>query len=122
MLPKWKHTFMVTKAGLLEYKEGSPERGRSIFEGLLGNDPQRTDLWSVYIAAETKAHTPPVTAKAELAPVRALLERCCGMKLKATKMKFFFKQWHELEKKWGDAESQEKVVSKARLFVEGIGN
>jgi hypothetical protein len=28
---------------------GCAERGRSIFEGVLGNAPKRTDLWNVYI-------------------------------------------------------------------------
>jgi len=40
---------VITQAGLLEFKTGSAERGRSIFEGVLRNYPKRLDLWSVYL-------------------------------------------------------------------------
>ncbi len=40
---------VITQAGLLEFKAGSAERGRSIFEGVLRNYPKRLDLWSVYL-------------------------------------------------------------------------
>jgi len=118
-LPRVKHPLVVSKAALLEYQHGSPERGRSIFEGLLDSYPKRTDLWSVYLDAHIKAHTPPKVSEADSQEVRALMERCCAMKLKATKMRFFFKRWLDFEKKWGDAESQERVRGKAREFVEG---
>ena len=45
------------QAGLLEFKAGSAERGRSIFEGVLRNYPKRLDLWSVYL---DQASTPDV--------------------------------------------------------------
>lgn len=117
-LPRKKHPMVVSKAALLEYQLGSPERGRSIFEGLLDSYPKRTDLWSVYIDAHIKAYTPPKVATPELREVRSLLERCCTMKLKAVKMRFFFKRFLDFEKRWGDEESQEKVRGKARDFVE----
>jgi len=117
-LPRRKHPIVVSKAALLEYQYGSAERGRSVFEGLLDTYPKRTDLWSVYIDAHTKAHTPPKVAKPDLGEVRALLERCCVMKLKVAKMRFFFKRWLDFEKRFGDAESQELVRNKARAFVE----
>jgi len=117
-LPRRKHPLVVSKAALLEYEYGAPERGRSIFEGLLDSYPKRTDLWSVYLDAHIKAHTPPKVAEADLQEVRSMMERCCTMKLKATKMRFFFKRWLDFEKKWGDAESQELVRTKAREFVE----
>merc|ERR1711920_1154297 len=89
-LPRRKHPVVVSKAALLEYQHGVPERGRSVFEGLLDNYPKRTDLWSVYIDAHIKANTPPKLVTPQFSEVRALLERCCTMKLKATKMRFFF--------------------------------
>jgi len=117
-LPRLKHPLVVSKAAILEYNEGSIERGRSIFEGLLDSYPKRTDLWSVYLDAHIKAHTPPKAAAADLGEVRSLFERCCSMSLKAVKMRFFFKRWLDFEKRWGDEESQEKVRAKARAFVE----
>lgn len=118
VLPRRKHPLVVSKAALLEYQHGSAERGRSVFEGLLDSYPKRTDLWSVYIDAHIKAHTPPKVAKADFSEVRGLLQRCCAMKLKATKMRFFFKRWLDFEKRHGDDESQELVRNKARQFVE----
>eukprot|EP00928_Gymnodinium_smaydae_P032700 TRINITY_DN23613_c0_g1_i2.p1 TRINITY_DN23613_c0_g1~~TRINITY_DN23613_c0_g1_i2.p1 ORF type:complete len:1812 (-),score=336.46 TRINITY_DN23613_c0_g1_i2:299-5206(-) len=121
-LPRRKHPVVVSKAALLEYHKGSKERGRSIFEGLLDSYPKRTDLWSVYLDAHIGAYTPPKAAKADLAEIRGLMERCCTMRLKAAKMRFFFKRWLDFEKKWGDAESQELVRTKAREFVESQGS
>lgn len=120
-LPRRKHPFVVSKAALLEYQSGSPERGRSVFEGLLDSYPKRTDLWSVYIDAHIKAYTPPKVDAPDLQEIRSLLQRCCTMKLKALKMRFFFKRWLDFEKRWGDEESQEKVRQKAREFVEVQG-
>ncbi|CAE8598948.1 unnamed protein product, partial [Polarella glacialis] len=117
-LPRRKHPVVVSKAALLEYQEGSAERGRSVFEGLLDSYPKRTDLWSVYIDAHMKAFTPPKVVEPDFKEVRGLLERCCAMKLKATKMRFFFKRFLDFEKRWGNAESQEHVREKARQFVE----
>jgi len=120
-LPRAKHPLVVSKTAILEYNHGSVERGRSIFEGLLDSYPKRTDLWSVYLDAHIRAHTPPRVAQPELAQVRSLLERCCTLTLKAVKMRFFFKRWLDFEKRWGDEESQEKVRAKARAFVESAG-
>jgi len=121
-LPKRKHPLVVSKTALLEYSSGSEERGRSIFEGLLDSYPKRTDLWSVYLDAHIKAHTPPKVAKPEQKEVRALFERCCSMNLKVLKMRFFFKRWLDYEKRWGDDDTQESVRERARGFVESQGS
>ncbi len=52
VLPRRKHVAVIQKHGILEYKSGFPERGRTIFEGLLSSEPKRSDLWSVYIDQE----------------------------------------------------------------------
>ncbi|CAE7317980.1 rrp5 [Symbiodinium sp. CCMP2592] len=104
-LEKRKHPLVVSKAALLEYQTGSPDRGRSIFEGLMDTYPKRTDLWSVYLDAHIKAFTPPKAPDADRDEIRALFRRCCSMSLKATKMRFFFKRWLDFESRWGDVES-----------------
>ncbi|CAJ1376786.1 unnamed protein product [Effrenium voratum] len=120
-LPRQKHPVVVSKAAILEYQHGSPDRGRSIFEGLLDSYPKRTDLWSVYFDdAHIKAHTPPKVPDPDCKQIRPLFLRCCAMPLKATKMRFFFKRWLDFEMKWGDAQSQEQVRAKARDFVESL--
>merc|ERR1740121_3464520 len=120
-VPKAKHPMIVSKAAILEYTNGSVERGRSIFEGLLDSYPKRTDLWSIYLDAHIKGHTPPKVSEPDLKEIRGLMERCCTLTLKPIKMRFFFKRWLDFEKKWGDEESEELVRSKARAFVETQG-
>lgn len=70
---------VITQAGLLEFKSGSVERGRGIFEGVLRNYPKRLDLWSVYLDQEIKVGEQP--------RIRALFERAAAMDLPAKKMK-----------------------------------
>ena len=64
---------------------GSVERARSLFEGLVGNFPKRTDLWSVYLDQEIKQGEPEV--------IRALFQRATHLDLGTRKMKFFFKRY-----------------------------
>ena len=40
---------VLSAAAVAEFKIGSAERGRAIFEDVLRNYPKRTDLWSVYL-------------------------------------------------------------------------
>jgi rRNA biogenesis protein RRP5 len=54
-LPKRKHVKVIVKYAQMEFKHADPERGRTIFEGVVNNYPKRLDLWSVYIDMEIKA-------------------------------------------------------------------
>lgn len=54
-LPARKHVKFLTQAALLEFRAGSPERARTLFEGVLQAHPRRMDLWSVYIDQEARA-------------------------------------------------------------------
>jgi hypothetical protein len=42
----------ISKFAQLEYKLGDPERGKTVFEGIVDSHPKRWDLWSVYIDME----------------------------------------------------------------------
>jgi rRNA biogenesis protein RRP5 len=53
-LPKRKHSKLLTRAALLEFRLGSAERGRSLLEAVLGASPKRLDLWSVYADQELR--------------------------------------------------------------------
>ena len=39
----------ISKFAQLEYKLGDPERGKTIFEGIVESHSKRWDLWSIYI-------------------------------------------------------------------------
>jgi len=44
----------IAKFAQLEFKFGDPERGRTIFEGLLESYPRRMDLWFILVDMEVK--------------------------------------------------------------------
>ena len=39
---------------MLEYKNGNPERFRTMFEGIVSNLQKRMDIWSIYMDMEVK--------------------------------------------------------------------
>jgi len=110
VLPKHEHVAAVTKFGLLDFKNGEIDRGRTLFENLLSNYPKRIDLWNVYIDQELRVGDQPA--------IRALFDRVTALALSSKKMKFFFKRYLEYEKTEGDEEAVEHVMQRAREYVE----
>ena len=108
-IPRRKHTKTIVKFILLEFNSGSAERGRTLMEGVLSQNPKRIDLWSVYVDMEIKV--------GEIERARAILERIITLPIKARQMKFVFKKMLEVEKKHGGAEQVEEVKRKARDYV-----
>jgi len=45
---------LISKFGMLEFKYGQPENGRTMFEGIVSNYPKRMDIWSIYMDMEVK--------------------------------------------------------------------
>lgn len=45
---------VISKFGMLEFKFGSPENGRTMFEGIVNNYPKRMDIWAIYMDMEVK--------------------------------------------------------------------
>ncbi|KAF9913688.1 rRNA biogenesis protein rrp5, partial [Lobosporangium transversale] len=111
-LPKRKHIKTISKFAQLEFKYGEPERGRTIFEGVMSNYPKRIDLWSIYIDMEIR--------NGEQDAVRRLFARVVSLKLSSKKMKFFFKKWLAYEKDHGDEEHIEEVKRRALAYVESL--
>lgn len=109
-LPKHKHIKFITQTAISEFKSGVPDRGRSMFEGMLREYPKRTDLWSVYLDQEIRLGDADV--------IRALFERTICLELPLKKMKFLFKKYLEFEKSYGDEERVEYVKAEALKYVE----
>ena len=103
------HVHMSSQAALLEFKLGDAERGRSIMEQLLQNNPKRLDLWNVYCDQEVKY--------GEANRTRALFERCTSLQWPAKKMKAMFKKYLDYAKKHGDEELVEHVKEQAMAYV-----
>ncbi|KAJ1980795.1 rRNA biogenesis protein rrp5 [Dimargaris xerosporica] len=112
VLPKRKHLKAISRFGIMEFKEGDPERGRTIFEGIISNHPKRLDLWSVFIDMETKTQ--------HLTNVRMLFQRVLALNLSTKKTKFFFKKWLAFEKKFGSTQDVEAVKQRALEYVQSV--
>jgi rRNA biogenesis protein RRP5 len=113
-LPTHAHLDLTSKFAQLEFKchNGDPERGRTIFEGLLTTFPKRLDLWNVLLDLEIK--------QGDKEQVRRIFGRVLGLGLRAKKAKFFFKRWLEFEEKWGDEKSVDAVKARAAEYVKGV--
>eukprot|EP00963_Diacronema_lutheri_P007157 scaffold626_cov337-Pavlova_lutheri.AAC.42 len=109
-LPRRKHLKVISQTGLLEFRSGSAERGRGIFEGILRNYPKRLDLWSVYLDQEIK--------QGDTNRIRSLFERAIQLDLPPKKMKFLFKRYLQYENEQGDEDHAAAVKQKAMDYVE----
>ncbi|KXS21740.1 nucleic acid-binding protein [Gonapodya prolifera JEL478] len=112
-LPKRDHVDNIAAFGQLEFKFGDPERGRTIFEGVLGNYPKRVDLWSVYLDME-------ISRVGDVPTIRRLFERVIHIKFSSKKMKFLFTRYLDFEKKHGTEETVQHVKDEAMRYVESI--
>ena len=110
-LPQFTHFDLTSKFAQLEFKspQGLPERGRTIFEGLISSFPKRVDLFNVLLDLEIK--------QGDHEQVRALFERIFAGKVKPKQAKFFFKRWLEFEEKVGDEKSVDAVKLRAADWV-----
>ncbi|GJJ09847.1 hypothetical protein Clacol_004071 [Clathrus columnatus] len=112
-LEKRKHIKTISRFAILEYKLGEPERGKTIFEGIVDSHPKRWDLWSVYIDMEALQNN--------IQSIRNLLDRVLSLKMTSFKAKAFFKKWLELEKRIGDVDGESNVKAKAIEWTQKAG-
>lgn len=110
VLPKRSHIEVVRKFAHLEFAKGNPERGRSLFEGLVADAPKRIDLWNVYLDQEIK--------KNEKNKVENIFERVFAKKISRKQAKFFFNKWLEFEDQQQDIKTAEYVKAKALEYAE----
>ncbi|EXJ55871.1 hypothetical protein A1O7_08802 [Cladophialophora yegresii CBS 114405] len=116
-LPKFTH-FETTKSfARLEFTSahGLPERGRTLFEGLIAAFPKRVDLFDVLLDLEMN-----VTKDDE--QVRATFERIFTLKLKPKQARSFFKRWDRFETDKGDERRVEAVKARAAAWVKENAN
>ena len=111
--PPRKHVKLLSRAAVAEFRAGSPDAGRALFERLLAAAPRRLDVWSVYIDQEVKG--------GDAARVRALLARGTSLDLPPKKARFLFRRALEFEKAMGDDKRADAVRAAARAFVEKVG-
>lgn len=113
-LDKRKHLKTISRFAQLEYKYGDPERGRTLFEGIVDSHPKRWDLWSIYMDMEG--------VQKNIQGLRNLFERVLTLHMTSHKAKSFFKKWLELEKRIGDEEGVSDVKTKAVEWTRRASN
>lgn len=102
----------VFRYAVCEFDSGSEDRGRSVFEELVGTYPKRTDLWHVYVDKEVKS--------GNHLQARQLFERMISAQHNAKAMKAAFKKYLLFEQQHGSLDQQEGVKNKAREYVSSI--
>jgi ribosomal protein S1 len=111
-LPKKNHIEMTLQFALLEYSQGEPRRGRTLFEGIIASYPKRLDVWLVYLAQEQKK------PEENINQIRVIYERLLSQSLSTKKAKHVFKQYLDFEKTHGNVQTVEHVKQLAVSFVE----
>jgi rRNA biogenesis protein RRP5 len=113
-LPKYKHIETMSKFAQLLFEYGSPERARTLFDGILQKNRKRLDLFYILVDKEVK--------HGDMQAARHLFKNQIGpdkrMKLTDKQMKSFFKKWYSIENQHGTKESTEDVKDAARKYVE----
>lgn len=124
---KSEHRALTARFAALEFKSanGDPERGRTVFEGLLAEWPKWSQGWDQFVDLErglVVGGNNTSTAgerQGDVALVRKLFERMAAQKMKKRRAKFVFKRWLEFEESLGGKLGQsERVKGLAREYVE----
>ncbi|TNJ29569.1 RRNA biogenesis protein RRP5 [Giardia muris] len=97
----------------LEYRIGEIDRGRAIFNKLVGDSPKHIDIWGQYLDAEEK-----FVAATRPQDVRALYERVCSTRFPLKKMIYLFKRFLTFEQRHGTALTRERVRELAIQYAD----
>ena len=114
-LPKASHINMISKFGMLEFKNGQPENGRTMFEGIVTNYPKRMDIWSIYMDMEVKY------GGGNQVQARHLFERCLSLpdiNKKPKKMKLVFRKYMEFEDSQGNTSKLDELRRRVEDYLE----
>ncbi|KAN0023901.1 hypothetical protein ACTFIV_008291 [Dictyostelium citrinum] len=118
ILPKKKQIKVINKFAQLEYRLGDIERGRTIFEGLVSNYPNRTDIWNIYLDMELRDKDAIKSSKELKEKIRMLFNRTIALKVSDRNIKQFFKRFLQFEKEFGTNFTTNEVKKLAIKFVE----
>lgn len=113
-VPKPEHRLLTAKFAALEFRSsnGDPERGRTIFENLVGEWPKWTQGWDMWVDIEI--------GKGEVEKARQLFERMTGegARIRKRRARFVFKRWAEFEQRVGTQRDVERVEGRAKEWVQ----
>ncbi|KAL6890947.1 hypothetical protein GGI43DRAFT_210794 [Trichoderma evansii] len=109
---------MVSRFAALEFRSpnGEPERGRTMFEGLLAAFPKKGDIWNQLLDLEIGI----ASSSADHTAVRDVFERRTRVKgLKPQQAEKWFRRWAAWEEKL-DPKGKDKVMAKAQEWASGF--
>ncbi|KAK6439206.1 rRNA biogenesis protein rrp5 [Oleoguttula sp. CCFEE 5521] len=117
-IAKDEHRLLTAKFAGLEFRSagGDAERGRTIFETLVGEWPKWTQGWDMWVDLERACIAEDKPEAVERC--RKLFERMSAVKMKKRRAKFVFKRWLEFEEKEGAERDVERVKGVAKKWVE----
>ena len=105
------HVSLISRIAALEFRSpnGEPERGRTMFEGLLSNYPKKGDLWNQLLDLEIGRAGGDAEKAEKEAAVRDVFERRTKIKsLKSKQAERWFARWADWEEKVAGAEGREE--------------
>ncbi|KAM0513380.1 hypothetical protein ACHAPE_007844 [Trichoderma viride] len=109
---------MVSRFAALEFRSpnGEPERGRTMFEGLLAAFPKKGDIWNQLLDLEIGI----ASSSADHTAVRDVFERRTRVKgLKPQQAEKWFRRWAAWEEKL-DPKGKDRVMAKAQEWASGF--
>ncbi|RFU79568.1 rrna biogenesis rrp5 [Trichoderma arundinaceum] len=109
---------IVSRFAALEFRSpnGEPERGRTMFEGLLAAWPKKGDIWNQLLDLEIGI----ASSSADHTAVRDVFERRTRVKgLKPQQAEKWFRRWAAWEEKL-DPKGKDKVMAKAQEWASGF--
>ncbi|KAA8912855.1 hypothetical protein FN846DRAFT_931829 [Sphaerosporella brunnea] len=112
-LPREQHRDLIIRFASMEFRTGDPERGRTLFENLIGAYNKRMDIWNVFIDMEMKHGGENNANGVRTLYKRAVADEKCTPKQAAA----LFKKWKELEEKLGNEKGVQDVVVRAKAYV-----
>ncbi|KAG5942719.1 hypothetical protein E4U53_007193 [Claviceps sorghi] len=113
-LDKHHHQSIVSRFAALEFRSpnGEPERGRTMFEGLLAAYPKKGDVWNQLVDLEMGVAGS--GAEADVTAVRDVFERRTRVKgLKPQQAEKWFRRWSAWEEKL-DPKGKKRVMARAQ--------
>ncbi|KAI5806996.1 rRNA biogenesis protein RRP5 [Geopyxis carbonaria] len=114
-LPKDLHRDLIIKYASMEFRTGDPERGRTLFENMIGAYAKRMDIWNVFLDMEMKHGG---AEKEQADQVRGLFKRAIAEeKCTPKQASLLFRKWKEYEEKVGNAKSVADVMERAKIYV-----
>ena len=117
VLKKDDQAVVVEHLAIHEYRTGSVDSGRGLFDGLVSRLPKKSDVWSAFIDQELALLTRKMP-EGSVQHARATFERATSISFPAKVMQGMLTRFLQFEQTHGTPADVEKVKAKAKTYVE----